>query len=95
MKQKRFTQLRTLLFALVIALSAANIPALSPVTDSTVVVTAEAKDKFSLSNVPKYKDQAFVEIHGNKDNETALIFVSKKGYLEKLSKYYEEGFARQ
>lgn len=66
MKQKRFTQLRTLLFALVIALSAANIPALSPVTDSTVVVTAEAKDKFSLSNVPKYKDQAFVEIHGNK-----------------------------
>lgn len=85
MKQKRFTQLRTLLFALVIALSAANIPALSPVTDSTVVVTAEAKDKFSLSNVPKYKDQAFVEIHGNKPYFTK----KEKGNTKSFENYHK------
>ena len=85
MKQKRFTQLRTLLFALVIALSAANIPALSPVTDSTVVVTAEAKDKFSLSNVPKYKDQAFVEIHGNKPYFTK----QEKGNTKSFENYHK------
>lgn len=85
MKQKRFTQLRTLLFALVIALSAANIPALSPVTDSTVVVTAEAKDKFSLSNVPKYKNQAFVEIHGNKPYFTK----KEKGNTKSFENYHK------
>lgn len=62
MKQKRMIKLKTLLLALLVAFSAGYIPQSSANIRSEIVVTAEAKDKFSLSDVPKYKDAASVEV---------------------------------
>ena len=66
MEKKKFEKTKILLLSFIFATSVAYIPSLSSSTDSTVIVTSEAKDKFSLSDVPKYKDQASVEVHGNK-----------------------------
>lgn len=66
MRQKRTIKLKTLSLALLIAFSAGYIPQSSADINSEIVVTAEAKDKFSVSDVPKYKDAVSVEVHGNK-----------------------------
>ena len=66
MRQKRTIKLKTLLLALLIAFSAGYISQSSADINSEIVVTAEAKDKFSVSDVPKYKEAASVEVHGNK-----------------------------
>lgn len=66
LEKKKLEKTKILLLSFIFAASVAYIPFLSSATDSTVIVTSEAKDKFSLSDVPKYKDQASVEVHGNK-----------------------------
>ena len=56
MRQNRLTKQKILLFTLMFAMAVEYIPQPSSATNS--IVTSEAKEKFSLSDVPKYKDQA-------------------------------------
>lgn len=66
MRQNRLTKLKILLFTLMFAMAVEYIPQPSSATNSTAIVTSENKEKFSLSDVPKYKDQASVAVHENK-----------------------------
>ena len=58
MRQNRLTKQKILLFTLMLAMAVEYIPQPSSATNSTTIVTSEAKEKFSLSDVPKYKDHA-------------------------------------
>lgn len=66
MRQNRLTKLKILLFTLMFAMAVEYIPQPSSATNSTAIVTSEDKEKFSLSDVPKYKNQASVAVHENK-----------------------------
>lgn len=89
MRQNKLAKLKILLFTLMLAMTVEYIPQPSSATNSAVIVTSEAKEKFSLSDVPKYKDQASVAVHENKPYFTKKEKENTKSFenYHKLDKF--------